>query len=725
MSTGRGYGRLMMSTLVVLAFCGYALPAALAGDYTITDLGVVAGKTASFGNAVAAGGLTAGMSQQFGGNARVAFRNLGSGMTAIPSLVVNGESGANGINASGSVVGWATAATGSSVAHAFFYDGSMTDLGTLGGKGASGASAINDSGVIVGGALTHSGTQHAFSYFNRRMTDLGTLSGTIGSNALAVNALGQAVGEAWDSSGNHRAFLYDSTGIRDIGTLGGSQARAHAINKNGSIAGDASDSGGSWHAFLYTSGLMVNLGGLNGAGSAAYGINDWGDVVGSSGGHAFVYTDGAMTDLNTLIPAGSGWVLTDANGITNNGQIVGDGTINGQQHAYLFAPTLLRRWRPQLRLDTNEAYFPDSPAEITDNYSAGQWTNRLQDGNLGSIAASDPGDSSDSLTIDYIGSFYTTSNGLLAAQDVDRIDEHDDYELDAYNLHQNSGYANRIYGRTIPIANGETILQYWFFYYYNQHSFGDHEGDWEMAQVHLDASGNPIRVTNAQHNGGERCDWIHVQRTTSGHPILYVAAGSHASYFSSGTHYWDAGAVIDDVDGAVTINPTLVPIDAPVPNWLSWPGHWGGSGSSPPGPAMHDSQWNHALDWENGVSGCSEGQTYAMNRRTSAPADVPAGKVAPAPAPVPKLSVSHVGNTVRVNYEFAAPRTQRERPWQILFSVRTSAPKSPALGRWIELRGLRGTITQDVSVLHGRMRVFVTVFTRDGGRTRVSLPVQP
>jgi probable HAF family extracellular repeat protein len=39
-----------------------------------------------------------------------------------------------------------------------------------------------------------------------------------------------------------------------------------------------------------------------------------------------------------MIPAGSGWVLIEAQGINASGQIVGMGTHNGQEHAYLLTP---------------------------------------------------------------------------------------------------------------------------------------------------------------------------------------------------------------------------------------------------------------------------------------------------------------------------------------------------------------------------------------------------
>jgi len=38
---------------------------------------------------------------------------------------------------------------------------------------------------------------------------------------------------------------------------------------------------------------------------------------------------------------------------------------------------------------------------------------------------------------------------------------------DAQYLHGQARYANRVYGRFIRDSNGEAVLQYWLFYYYN------------------------------------------------------------------------------------------------------------------------------------------------------------------------------------------------------------------------------------------------------------------
>jgi hypothetical protein len=48
-----------------------------------------------------------------------------------------------------------------------------------------------------------------------------------------------------------------------------------------------------------------------------------------------------MKDLNTLIPRNSGWELTSAKSINDAGQIVGNGVINGQNHAFLATPITL------------------------------------------------------------------------------------------------------------------------------------------------------------------------------------------------------------------------------------------------------------------------------------------------------------------------------------------------------------------------------------------------
>jgi hypothetical protein len=47
-----------------------------------------------------------------------------------------------------------------------------------------------------------------------------------------------------------------------------------------------------------------------------------------------------MTDLNSVINAKSGMVLNEAKAINDLGQIAANGTINGENHAFLLTPLI-------------------------------------------------------------------------------------------------------------------------------------------------------------------------------------------------------------------------------------------------------------------------------------------------------------------------------------------------------------------------------------------------
>jgi hypothetical protein len=103
------------------------------------------------------------------------------------------------------------------------------------------------------------------------------------------------------------------------------------------------------------------------------------------------------------------------------------------------------------------------------------------------------------------------------------------------------------YGRVLRKA-GWVILQYWYFYPFNNWRSGfygvnDHEGDWEMACIYLyDENGEilPEWVAYSSHefSGDDlrrRWDDPEVQKVGQ-HPIMFVGAGSHAGYFSAGEY---------------------------------------------------------------------------------------------------------------------------------------------------------------------------------------------
>ena len=176
------------------------------------------------------------------------------------------------------------------------------------------------------------------------VTDLGTLPGGSYSIGNGINNSGQVVGYSSITSGYVHAFLYANGLMKDIGTLPDvSQSCATAINDDGKVVGYSSDN------FLYVNGSMQDLGAFENVGAPTLtvpnGINAIGWVVGYGSTtigqytelRAFLYTSELITDMNTLISPTSGWMLTDACGINDLGQIVGSGVnrIN-QSHAFLY-----------------------------------------------------------------------------------------------------------------------------------------------------------------------------------------------------------------------------------------------------------------------------------------------------------------------------------------------------------------------------------------------------
>lgn len=103
------------------------------------------------------------------------------------------------------------------------------------------------------------------------------------------------------------------------------------------------------------------------------------------------------------------------------------------------------------------------------------------------------------------------------------------------------------YGR-VTHQNSWIVLQYWFFYAYNNWRTGfyganDHEGDWEMVSVYLSEEEGRIRPVwlayGAHDYAGDdlrrRWDDPEVEKVGE-HPVVYAGAGSHASHFASGDY---------------------------------------------------------------------------------------------------------------------------------------------------------------------------------------------
>jgi hypothetical protein len=110
-----------------------------------------------------------------------------------------------------------------------------------------------------------------------------------------------------------------------------------------------------------------------------------------------------------------------------------------------------------------------------------------------------------------------------------------------------NGARHCYYGR-VRRENGWVVLQYWFFYPFNNWRSGffgvnDHEADWEMVCVYVPDTGpdaQPEWVAYASHDfAGDdlrrRWDDPEVEKVGE-HPVIYAGAGSHASYYAPGEY---------------------------------------------------------------------------------------------------------------------------------------------------------------------------------------------
>jgi hypothetical protein len=203
-----------------------------------------------------------------------------------------------------------------------------------------------------------------------------------------------------------------------------------------------------------------------------------------------------------------------------------------------------------------------------------------------------------------------------------------------------AGGETNTYARVVH-EDDMTVLEYWFFYDDDVYSYTyppsdllwqAHEGDWENVDVVLSEDREPQFVGYSQHCLGQRRDWAGTPRFDDTHPIVHVAIGSHANYFSAGTHPIDvrcippqavallqqrglplpvdfafAGPIAGPAD-AGGIEMTITRIHKHHPSWVRFPGFWGeqqyfhapapigtvASGTSPVGPAFH-AEWTDPL----------------------------------------------------------------------------------------------------------------------------------
>ena len=240
----------------------------------------------------------------------------------------------------------------------------------------------------------------------------------------------------------------------------------------------------------------------------------------------------------------------------------------------------------------------------------------------------------------YVGGKYVEVKKAPTAADIARLG--DDYYLDLpgdplnvrcpvkgsypkdFQALRNEGKAPAVTYAHIATEPGFSglVVQYWFFYYFNQ--FNDvHEGDWEGMQLSFDGADTPAealaqgpsQIALFQHAGGERADWGNGKVQKDGtHPVVYPAAGSHATfyddaiYIQNGSH--GSGVGCDDTQSPnieADPRPVIIPTAAAPGSefqWLSFLGHWGqrekGFNDGPQGPTTKR-QWLRPFTWMEGI----------------------------------------------------------------------------------------------------------------------------
>lgn len=382
----------------------YGTPTA-AGSYqvtvTVTDAGTKAQASATYTIVIAGGSaIAAEMAAVQSSVQHHHYKLIDLGTFGGAASYIN-EGGAEGVFSNaigddqGAFTGWADTSTADPspgwcfngdcrVSHAFqWQNGAKKDLGALLGGASSATTWMSANGLIAGtsqngridpslagGPFSGFPEERAVLWVHGKIVDLGTLpEGGYESGASAVNNSGQVTGwaintipepfayaqtsavffpyEAPDPD-QMRAFFWQDGVMRDLGTLGGPDAFPVGINELGQVIGISFTSYTANSANGCNPGLlpniptqdpffwdkdsgMIDLGSFGGTCGNAFGLNNNGQVVGQSNlfgdqaTHAFLWDRATgLTDLGTL-----GGDYSSAFAINGYGTVVGASYLPG------------------------------------------------------------------------------------------------------------------------------------------------------------------------------------------------------------------------------------------------------------------------------------------------------------------------------------------------------------------------------------------------------------
>src|SRR5436309_4670746 len=341
-------------TAIATALLSIALfPAATATtpQYQIYDIGVIdAADTASQGFGVSGGGVAVGRSIRTGGSQAFTW-TLNTGIVGLPNLAGRSYAVSNSANDSGVFVG--TAATtlfGTSRLPVMWQNGAVSQLPFPPGETLGDANSVNASTVAVGSVDAGSLQRGAiYSGGSGTIITQTTVNGSFFVTAFGINDSGRVVGQGIDpmNAARNVGIVYDigQNVAFEVGALPGlNGALAFGVSNAGYVIGSSMLNQGSGLPFIWSDqgGIVaIPLAAGTSEGSARA-VNSAGWVVGTdSSAFAIPFLfDGITTyRLADLLPPNSAWDLSmntssSADGVSEDGVIVGTGVHNGETHAY-------------------------------------------------------------------------------------------------------------------------------------------------------------------------------------------------------------------------------------------------------------------------------------------------------------------------------------------------------------------------------------------------------
>jgi uncharacterized membrane protein len=260
-----------------------------------------------------------------------------TGLQLLPSPAGSQRAAAVDINNAGTVLGWDNGA------QVWTWEGGAVHL--IPSLAGSAVTAINSAGQIAGYDADNSdGVKYRpFRWQNGVKTPLVTNDDDHEGTTSAMNEAGDIAGgvfgaaAVWYASGAHVSTVLN-THATDIS------------DETNCVAGTTGQRAFMWRPPGFTQDMgdhPASIGTGYNAYHAALAVNTACHAVGfaevnqAEDDRAFFWTaDEGMMDLNALLDAtGEGWVLEIAWDMNNHDQIVGFGTFNGEQRAFLLTPT--------------------------------------------------------------------------------------------------------------------------------------------------------------------------------------------------------------------------------------------------------------------------------------------------------------------------------------------------------------------------------------------------